>query len=67
MLMYLLEHQCDIFHILRDHYNNKKLEPFSNFLQGKYENIGMTVFMKNLYHTASEKMKGLFFLIVEQV
>lgn len=61
MLMYLLEQQCDVFAILADYYNNKKLGPFSNYLQARYEHIGMTTLMEDLYQKATEKMKEMVF------
>ena len=61
MLMYLLERQYDVFGILRDYYNSKALRPFSNYLQERYEDIGMTDFMEDLYDKASKRMKELVF------
>lgn len=61
MLMYLLERQYDVFGILRDYYNSKALRPFSNYLQERYEDIGMTDFMEDLYDKASKRMKELAF------
>ena len=61
MLMYLLERQYDVFGILRDYYNSKALKPFSNYLQERYEDIGMTDFMEDLYDKASKRMKELVF------
>jgi hypothetical protein len=61
MLMYLIEQQYDIFELLKSYYENEKLKPFSNYVHEKYPEIGMTVFMKNLYREASEKMKEMLF------
>lgn len=46
MLMYLVEQQQDIFYLLQEYYDNEKLKPFSNYLQEKFPEIGMTAFME---------------------
>lgn len=61
MLMYLVEHQQDIFCLLQEYYDNEKLKPFSNYLQEKFPEIGMTDFMEKLYQESSEKMKEMLF------
>ena len=59
MLMYLVEQQQDIFCLLKEYYENEKLEPFSNYLSEKYSTIRMTSFMETLYQEAIEKMKDI--------
>lgn len=61
MLMFLAEQRQDIFSLLKEYFENKKLKPFSNFLHEKYQNITMTSFMENLYKEASELMKDILF------
>lgn len=61
MLMYLLEQNCDIFGLLSDYYDNERLRPFSNYLQEKYGEIGMTTFMEKVYQEAGGKMKEMLF------
>lgn len=61
MLLYLIEQQCDLFGLLKDYYENEKLKPFSNFIQEKHSEIGMTIFMKKIYQEASNKMKEILF------
>lgn len=61
MLMYLLEQECDIFELLQEYYDNDSLKPFSNYLNEKYKEIGMTTFMEEQYQEAVKKMKDLLF------
>jgi len=61
MLLYLMEKRYDIFGLLQDYYNNDRLKPFSNYIQEKCGEIGMTDFMEKVYQEASEKMKEMVF------
>lgn len=61
MLMYLIEQQYDIFGLLKEYYDNEKLNPFCNFLQERYSGIQMTGFMEELYREASQNMKKMLF------
>lgn len=61
MLMYLLEHNYDIFKLLKEYYEETKLKPFVSYLLERYPNIGMTSFMEKYYQEASDSMKQLFF------
>lgn len=61
MLLYLMEKRYDIFGLLQDYYNNDRLKPFSNYIQEKCGEIGMTDFMEKVYQEASEEMKKMFF------
>lgn len=59
MIIYLAENKVDIFSILKGYYENEKLKPFSNYLNAKYPNIGMSSFMENIYQAACEEMKKM--------
>ncbi len=61
MLLYIIEQQYDIFSLLKEYYEDERLKPFSNYLQEKRPNIGMTVFMEKLYQEATEQMKEMLF------
>ncbi len=61
MLMRLLETGKDIFSILLEYSELPEMLPISNFLRIKNgEPISMTAFMKEIYQSASEKMKSLY-------
>lgn len=61
MLMVLVERQVDIFALLKEYYENRKLKPFSSYLQDNYSDIGMTTFMEKYYQEASDKMMSILF------
>ena len=61
MLMVLLERQVDIFALLKEYYENDKLNPFSTFLHDRYSDIGMTVFMEKCFKEASDTMTEILF------
>ena len=61
MLMVLVERQVDIFALLKEYYENRKLKPFSSYLQDNYSDIGMTAFMEKYYQEASDKMMSILF------
>ena len=59
--MVLVERQVDIFALLKEYYENRKLKPFSSYLQDNYSDIGMTAFMEKYYQEASDKMMSILF------
>jgi hypothetical protein len=61
MLMYLVEHNCDIFILLKDYYENTRLKPFGTYLQENRPEIGMTSFMEKYYKEVSQHMQKMYF------
>lgn len=61
MLLYMIEHQQDIFSLLKEYYDSEKLKPFGNYLREKCQSIRMTNFMEKLYQEASEYMEAMLF------
>lgn len=60
MLMYLLEQGEDIFNLLRNYYTEKKLQPFCNYIEGRFDKINRTTFMEKWYNEAINNLKKIW-------